>query len=123
VGRKVTASPVLSNVRWSLVTQAAASGGSYSVADLKGQSTKLAFRGTGFTLTTARGPAFGKASVAIDGKVIKTVDLWSSSATWGYTVSVGGLTDGVHTVVVKVLGSKNKKSTGTGVVVDGFGVN
>jgi hypothetical protein len=118
VGKKVTATPTLSKVAWSTVSAGAASGGTYTVADLKAQTMKVSFRGTGVTVTSARGPAFGKAYVYVDGVLAQSLDLYASSLTFGYDITVTGLTDGVHTVLVKVLGSKSPASTGTGVVVD-----
>jgi hypothetical protein len=123
VGTKVTATPTLTKVAWQSVSAAPASNGTYTVADLKGQSMKVKARGTGVTVTCARGPAFGKVGIYVDGTLKKTADLYAKSLTYGYGVTVTGLTDGVHTVVVKVLGSKNSKSSGTGVVVDQIGVS
>jgi hypothetical protein len=123
VGRKVTTTPAVTGVRWSSASNASADGGAYAVADLKAQTSKLVVRGTAFTLTTAKGRAYGKVSVSVDGAVVKTVDLWAASSSWGVPVTVDGLTDARHTVVVKVLGSRNSKSTGTGVVIDGFSVS
>jgi hypothetical protein len=118
VGKKVTTTPVLSNVAWQAVATPSASDGTYTVADLKGQQMKFTLRGTGVTVTTARGPSFGKAAVYVDGTLQQTVDLYAAAVSYGYDVTVTGLPDGVHTVLVKVLGTKNTKSSGTGVVVD-----
>jgi hypothetical protein len=118
VGKKVTTTPVLSNVAWQAVATPSASDGTYTVADLKGQQMKFTLRGTGVTVTTARGPSFGKVAVYVDGTLQQTVDLYAAAVSYGYDVTVTGLPDGVHTVLVKVLGTKNTKSSGTGVVVD-----
>ena len=118
VGKTVTTTPALTKVSWQSVPSAPATNGSYTVADLKGQSMKFSVRGTGVTVTSARGPGFGKVGVYVDGTLRTTADLYAKSLTYGYGVSVNGLSDGVHSVVVKVLGSKNSKSTGTGVLVD-----
>jgi hypothetical protein len=58
----------------------------------------------------------------VDGVLVKTVDLYKASQQWMYLVTVDGLTYGPHNVVIKVLGTKNPASTGTGVVCDGFEV-
>jgi hypothetical protein len=118
VGKKLTTTPVLSKVTWQSVATASATNGTYATADLKGQSMKFTVRGTGVTVTSARGPAFGKVGVYVDGALKSTVDLYAGAVSYGYDISVTGLTDDVHTVVVKVLGSKNTKSTSTAVVVD-----
>jgi hypothetical protein len=123
VGKKVTATPTLTNVGWQKASGSGAVGGAYAIADLKGQTAKLCARGTSFTLTTAKGPAFGKVGVYVDGKLKKTADLFAKRLTWKTRVVVTGLTDVQHSVVIKVLGSKNRKSTGTGVVLDGVKVS
>jgi bacillopeptidase F len=69
---------------------------------------------------TARGPAYGKAQIWVDGVLKKTVNLYNASQQWQYPVTVSGLAYGHHTVVIKVLGTKSSLSTGTGVVCDGF---
>ncbi len=122
VGKKLTTTPVLTAVGWQQASNAAATGGSYAVADLKAENIKLQFRGTGVTLLTARGSAYGKASVYVDGTLATTFDDYAKLSGWQVAQTVSGLTDGVHTVVVKVLGAKNTKSTSTAVVVDGFTV-
>ena len=58
----------------------------------------------------------------VDGKLVKTVDLYAKSTKWGTVATVTGLTDAAHTVLVEALGTKNAKSTGTAVVVDGLSV-
>ncbi len=122
VGSKVTATPSLTKVAWQKVSNNAASNGTYVVADLKGQTMKVSVRGTSVKLRGARGPAYGKLGFYVDGKLVKNVDLYAKSNKFGTVASVKGLTDAKHTVLVKVLGSKNKKSKSTAVVVDGLSV-
>ena len=118
----MTATPTLTKVAWQGASNASASGGTYTVADLKAESMKVKVRGTSVTIKSARGPAYGKAGVYVDGELKKTVDLYAKKLSLGYKLTVTGLTDAVHTVQVKVLGSKNKRSKGTGIVVDGVSV-
>ena len=120
VGKKVTTTPTLTSVGWQHTTNAAASGGSYAVADLKTQSTTLRFRGTGVTLLTARGKGYGKGAIYVDGTLAATFDNYAATSSWQVAQAVSGLTDATHTVVVKVLGTKNSKATSSAVVVDGF---
>lgn len=122
VGKKVTASPTLSKVAWQTVSNTSAGGGSYVVADLKGQAMKATARGTSVTLHTVRGPTYGRAAVYVDGALVKTVDLYAKSINWGYDVAIPGLSDAAHTIIVKALGAKNAKSSGTAVAVDGLSV-
>jgi hypothetical protein len=122
VGKKVTASPALSNVAWQRAKSGAAQGGAYAVADLKGQTVKVPFRGTAVTLQLPKGSTNGKASVYLDGKLKKTLDLYSKHAAWGNKFTLKGLTNAKHTVMVKVLGKKNHKASNTAVILDGISV-
>ncbi|MDH4159252.1 MAG: hypothetical protein OEV62_03270 [Actinomycetota bacterium] len=121
VGKKLTSTPVVT-AAWQRAKSASAAGGGYALAGLKGQSVKLTFRGTGITWLTATGPKFGKASLSVDGVKVGTFDNYAAASTWQVERAVTGLTDGRHTVVVKVLGSKNTKAAAADVVVDGFTV-
>ena len=58
--------------------------------------------------------------MTIDGISKGTVDLYRSSATWQAVIAYGGLAPGQHTMVIKVLASKNPSANGVDVVVDGF---
>ncbi len=122
VGKAVTATPALTKVGWQKGTNVAASDKTFVAADLKGQTMKTVVRGTSVRVFGVRGPTYGKAGLYLDGKLVKTVDLYAKAAKWGSVAAVTGLTDATHTVVVKVLGSKNAKSAGTAVVVDGLSV-
>jgi hypothetical protein len=69
---------------------------------------------------TATGPRYGEADVTIDGVDQGVVDLYSASVNWQVAKTYSGLASGTHTIVVKVLGTKDPASTGTNVVVDAF---
>ena len=53
-----------------------------------------------------------------DGVLKLTVDSYAKKAGWNVRRSLTGLTDRVHTVTVKVTGTKRRASTGTTVAVD-----
>ena len=71
-----------------------------------GDAFTFAFRGTGAAWVTAMGPDQGAADVYVDGKLVRTVDLYAESRVTGRTVfDVSGLKDGDHTLrVVKKSG-------------------
>jgi hypothetical protein len=77
---------------------------------------------TSFKWVTYRGPDQGKAQVLVDGVVKATVDLYRATAQWQYQVTISGLSNAKHTVVIKPLGTKNAASSNKWVVVDGFKV-
>jgi hypothetical protein len=77
---------------------------------------------TQVTWLTYRGPDQGKAQVLVDGSVKATIDLYNATPQWQYPVSITGLTNKKHTVVIKVLDARSRRSSGVWVVVDGFKV-
>ena len=105
---------------WRSTSQPAATGGTFRSSSTKNATVTCSFSGKGIDWVTAFGRGYGKAAVTIDGISKGTVDLYRSSATWQATIAYGGLALGQHTIVIKVLGSKNSSATGAEVVVDGF---
>lgn len=95
----------------------------YRISSAKGASMKFSFTGTRFNWVTARGSAYGKARIYVDGVPVKTVDLYNASQQWQYRVAINNLTYGNHVVEIKVLHVKNASSTGFGIVADGFEID
>jgi len=113
-------SPKVAYDSWTGTTSSSALDGSYR-SDTKAKATaSLSFVGTSVTWFTATGPSEGMASVTIDGVNQGTVDLYAPSIGWQIGEVYAGLTSGPHTVVVKVLGTKNAASAGAQIAVDGF---
>lgn len=106
--------------QWSSKKNAAASGGTYRVSKDKASRARFTFNGTKIEWLTAKGPAYGKAAVYIDGLVRGTYDLYAPAARWQVAVRFTDLSAGQHTIEIRVLGTKNAKSTGSAVVVDAF---
>jgi hypothetical protein len=74
-----------------------------------------------FALVTTLGPNRGRAEVLVDGVVTATLDLYSATTMYRrvvYAVDFG--MSGFHTIEVRVLGTKNPKSTGKRIDVDAF---
>jgi len=105
-----------------LIQRSSSRFGAYRVSGKKNASAKFSFVGLGFNFVTARGPTYGRAAIYVDGVKVKTVDLYHASQQWEYSVPITGLSYKYHTVVIKVLGTKNSASRGTGIVCDGFEV-
>ena len=85
-----------------------------------GAISRLTFTGVRVDWVTVTGPSEGKATLMIDGVSIGTVDLYSSAVHWKAVKSYSGLAYGSHTIVVKVLGTKNAAANSTSVIVDAF---
>ena len=112
--------PAIAYNGWFDVADAAANGGFYRMSNVKNdKATWKSPATTSITWVTRTGPDQGKASVTIDGTNKGTVDLYSASPATLNRV-YGGLANKVHTVVIKVLGTKNTASTGFNVRVDAF---
>ncbi|MFZ0323644.1 MAG: hypothetical protein WAN48_05870, partial [Actinomycetes bacterium] len=122
VGKKLSATPAVTTT-WQRVSSKKAYSNGYSIATLKGQSVSFQFRGTAVRWVTGVGPACGKVSVLVDGVKVGTVDSYAKVAKFKVPHDIKGLSDAVHTLKLVVTGTKNKKSSGTGVVIDGWVVS
>jgi GH25 family lysozyme M1 (1,4-beta-N-acetylmuramidase) len=107
---------------WGVVEQGSASGGSLGSSDLARSSAEVTFRGTGIDWITYRGPDQGRAEVYVDGMLVRTVDNYAASPTFGVARSIHGLADGVHTLRIVVLARTRPAATGALVSVDRFSV-
>lgn len=116
-------SPSIKYDAWAGTASGHALGGAYRSSAAKSATATVRFTGTEIDWITSKGPAFGKASVSIDGAPIETVDLYRASQVWQSTIAYGGLAGGPHTMVIRVLGQKAGASNGTKVVVDGFKIH
>jgi GH25 family lysozyme M1 (1,4-beta-N-acetylmuramidase) len=99
-----------------------ASGGSFILSDRAGASVSMRFVGRGVHWLTVTGPNRGRARVLIDGKVVRTVDLYSPVRTFGVVQRVEGLSPGSHVVRIEVTGRKSGASAGRFVAIDRFDV-
>ena len=88
-----------------------------------GSTLTARFSGSGIDWIGKKGPTYGKAEVYIDGKLVKTVDLYAAAASYGRTIySTRSLGIGTHTLVIKALGTKRSASSGVAVAVDALDV-
>jgi hypothetical protein len=122
VGTSTTqeSSPSVRYANWQSTSATGASDGTYRSSRTKNATATVVFTGTAIDWLTAFGRSYGRANVTIDGVSRGTVDLYRSSTTWQAKVSYTGLVTGQHTMVIKVLGTRNSASTGPDVPVDGF---
>ncbi len=103
---------------WLNVADANANGGSYNTSNHTNDTLSASFKGTSISWVTYTGPDQGMAQVTIDGVSKGKADLYSAAPAWQVLKTYGGLRNATHTIVIKVLGTKNVASTGTNVVVD-----
>lgn len=107
---------------WRVERAGAASGGSFILADRRGAAVVMRFDGTGIDWVTVTGPNRGVARVLIDGEVVRAVDLYSATRTFGVVERVDGLSTGSHVVRIEVTGRKSGASAGRLIPVDRFDV-
>jgi len=88
-------------------------------------SVTFSFTGTSVRWIGARGRAGGKASVQVDGREVKQVDLFYRPNDEFRTpcFTIYDLTPGPHTLTIVATGDKDPEATGTKVWVDAFEVN
>ena len=106
---------------WRTASTASASGGSYATSHVAGSSVSFTFTGTSITWYTVTGPAFGKATVFVDGVSRLAVNNYAASTRYGVARTVSGLTNTTHVVKVTVAGVKGATgATDAQVAVDRF---
>ena len=114
------ANPKPRDATWGVAASPDAADGAYVLDDVAGASASLRFTGTGASWVTARGPSMGIAQIWVDGKFLRTVDLYARTRTFGVQRSVSGLADGAHVMKILVLGTHAHASAGATVVIDGW---
>jgi hypothetical protein len=108
---------------WKTVSSSSASGGSLALANTSGATLTIRFVGTQLTWIGKESPAYGKASVTVDGGTAHTVDLYASATTWKHIIwKTGTLKKDAHTVVISWTGKKRTEATGTNIDVDSIQV-
>ena len=103
---------------WGSVEDPDASGGRYVKSDNAGATISLRFVGDGLTLRALRGPKMGHAAILLDGRQVRTVDLYAPRTSY---ISIGiarDLRESKHVVRVKVLGTHRAASDGSVVAID-----
>ncbi len=104
---------------WVSVKSAAFSGGSYRYSLKAGSTATITMTATSVALVGSYGPSYGQAEVFVDGVSAGVVDAYAETYAHNRVLfSKTGLATGTHTVTVKMLGTKNTKSTGTVFIFD-----
>ena len=117
------ASAVVLSGGWKTTKTTTASGGTFSTLVGKSGYAAVTFKATGVSWVSRPGPYNGIAQVYLDGKLVKTVDLYKSKTKFKTTVwSVKGLSSSTHTLKVVRTGKKNSSAKGANLVVDAFRV-
>jgi hypothetical protein len=107
---------------WTRHSVAPASGHRVRFSATRGATATIRTRVGTVEVLASTGPRRGRAAVLVDGRRVRTVDLYSAQARHRQTVAtVNGLSPEQASVVqLRVLGAKRKASGGSGVTLDGF---
>jgi hypothetical protein len=104
---------------WKSISATSASGKALVIADASGCTMTLRFYGTGASWIAKTSPAYGQATVTVDGGQPKTVDLYSKSTGWKKKVwESGSLSLGDHKVVIAWTGKKTTGATAANIDID-----
>ena len=117
-GGRLHPDPKPEAVSWARVDDPDATAGGYVVSDAPGAEAELEFSGTSLTLRTLRGPAGGQAEIWVDGRRVRTVDLYATHRRYASILVASGLAEGPHVARVVVLGTHRRASEGSGVAID-----
>ncbi len=117
-GGRLHRDPKPEAVSWATVSDPSASEGGYVVSDAPGAEATLSFSGTGLTLRAVRGPARGRAQIWLDGKHVRTIDLYAPTRRFTTIRVASGLAQGHHVARVIVLGTHRRASRGSAVTID-----
>lgn len=101
--------------------------GSFSYGNTTNGTVVVDFEGVGIDVFVGKYPTHGIMAVKIDGGSETMVDLFAPAETVNYKgISYTGLTDGAHTLTIRVTGTSNAEAIGSPqqhwVEVDAFGV-
>ena len=118
-----TAPSLVRTGAWTPSSTTSASGGSFSYANASGASVTVPFTGTYLAWIATTGPAYGLATVTVDGVWTYTVDLYSATNVYTKMVwNTGVLPAGSHRVKIAWTGVKNPSAMGTYLSLDALEV-
>ena len=105
-------------VSWARANDRTASEGRFAISDAAGAEMSLRFSGSALALEAVRGPAGGRAKVWVDGRPVRTIDLYAPERRFEPIEVAAGLGDGPHRARVVVLKDRHRASRGHEVAID-----
>jgi hypothetical protein len=108
---------------WTRSSLSGARGGFVRQSSSRGARATFSFTGEDVALVSTKGPNRGKAAIFVDSVNKGTVNLYARSlVTRSVVFAMNELTPGAHTIQVRVLGTKDTRSSGRRVDVDAVAV-
>jgi hypothetical protein len=117
-GGRLRPDPKPGSASWATIDDPAASDGDIAVTDARGAAARVPFSGTGLVLRAVRGPSAGRVRIWIDGRHVRTIDLFARHRRLSSIRVADGLRDGSHVARIVVLGRGQRWSRGTEVAID-----
>lgn len=112
---------VVQSGAWSTSSNSNFYGGTARRAGTAGRSQSITRTATDLAIVSTLGPNRGKAAVYVDGLLQATIDLYSATTVYRQVVyAISFPTAGIHTIELRVLGTKRPASSGTRVDLDAF---
>jgi len=109
---------------WYALSSSAFTGGSYRYSAVAGSTATVAVSGTDIAVIGSVGPSYGKIEVIVDGISRGNVSCYAATYAHQQTLyALSGLAEGVHSVAIRVTGTRSSASSGTVVVFDAFEVS
>jgi len=106
---------------WTTQSLAGALGGAVRYASVTRSKASLTFTGRRIEVLSTRGPDRGKVAILLDGVKVATVNLYSATLGPAAVVFTRDFAaSGTHTITLKVLGSKDGRSSGARIDLDAF---
>jgi GH25 family lysozyme M1 (1,4-beta-N-acetylmuramidase) len=110
--------PAAASASWATEHEPAATDGEVAVSDVRGAAARIPFSGTELTLRAVRGPSAGRMRVWIDGRLVRTIDLFARHRGLATIEVADDLRDGPHVARIVVLGRGDRRNGGAVVAID-----
>ncbi len=105
--------------RWVRGASPRYSGGGYTYSRTAGSTLRMSFTGTSIAWLGPKAPSYGRAEVYLNGVKQATVSQYAQAVSLGQTIwQASGLEDRMHTLTIRVLGTREAASSGSTIVVD-----
>lgn len=112
---------VVQSGSWSTSSNSSFFGGTVRRVGTAGRSQSITLTATDLAIVSTLGPNRGKAAVYVDGVQKATIDLYRATTVYRQVVyAISFPTAGIHTIELRVLGTKRPASSGTRVDLDAF---
>ena len=111
-GGQLRRDPPAASATWATEHEPDASAGTVAVSDVRGAAAEIPFSGTELALHAVRGPSAGRMRIWIDGRHVRTIDLFAHERALATIRVADDLRDGPHVARIVVLGRGHRRNGG-----------